>query len=34
MITLRWSPFPEADVASYRIYRSIIGFLGIKGQDT
>lgn len=26
MITLRWAPFPEADVASYRVYRSIIGF--------
>lgn len=26
MITLRWAPFPEADVASYRVYRSLIGF--------
>lgn len=26
MITLRWAPYPEADVASYRVYRSIIGF--------
>lgn len=26
MITLRWAPFPGADVASYRVYRSIIGF--------
>ena len=26
MITLRWSKFPEADVVSYKIYRSIIGF--------
>lgn len=33
MITLRWAPFPEADVASYRIYRSIIGFLGIKADN-
>lgn len=26
MIELRWAPFPEADVASYRVYRSIVGF--------
>jgi len=26
MITLRWSQLPEADVASYKVYRSIIGF--------
>jgi hypothetical protein len=28
MITLRWSPFPGADVASYRVYRYMIGFTG------
>lgn len=27
MITLRWAPFPGADVSSYRVYRSIIGFV-------
>jgi hypothetical protein len=26
MTTLRWSPFPGADVASYKVYRSMIGF--------
>jgi len=26
MITLRWAPFPGADVSSYRVYRSMIGF--------
>lgn len=26
MITLRWAPFPEANVANYKVYRSIIGF--------
>jgi hypothetical protein len=26
MITLRWAQYPEADVALYRVYRSIIGF--------
>lgn len=26
MNTLRWSPFPGADVASYKLYRSMIGF--------
>ena len=26
MNTLRWSPFPGADVASYKVYRSMIGF--------
>lgn len=26
MITLRWAPFPGADVASYKVYRSMIGF--------
>jgi len=26
MIILRWSRFPESDVASYRVYRSMIGF--------
>lgn len=26
MITLRWAPYPESDVASYKVYRSIIGF--------
>lgn len=26
MIILRWSQLPEADVASYNVYRSIIGF--------
>lgn len=30
MITLRWSPFPEADIASYNVYRSIIGFRSTK----
>lgn len=33
MITLRWAPFPEADVASYRVYRSIIGFAGLKADN-
>jgi len=28
MNTLRWAPFPGADVASYKVYRSIIGFRG------
>jgi len=27
MITLRWAPYPEANVVSYKIYRSIIGFV-------
>lgn len=27
MITLRWAPYPEAEVSSYRVYRSLIGFL-------
>lgn len=27
MITLRWAQYPEAQVASYRVYRSIIGFV-------
>lgn len=26
MITLRWAPFPEADVLKYNVYRSIVGF--------
>lgn len=26
MNILRWAPFPEADIASYHVYRSIIGF--------
>lgn len=26
MITLKWSPFPGADVVSYKIYRSMVGF--------
>jgi hypothetical protein len=26
MIRLRWAPFPEADVAQYNVYRSIVGF--------
>lgn len=26
MISLRWAPFPGADVTAYRVYRSIIGF--------
>lgn len=26
MITLRWAPFPGADVVSYRVYRSMVGF--------
>lgn len=26
MITLRWAPYPGADVASYKLYRSMIGF--------
>jgi hypothetical protein len=26
MINLRWAPFPEADVASYKVFRSMIGF--------
>lgn len=29
MITLRWAPFPGADVAKYRVYRSIVGFRAI-----
>lgn len=33
MITLRWAPFPEADVASYKVYRSIIGFKGIVADN-
>jgi hypothetical protein len=27
VITLRWAQYPEAQVASYRVYRSIIGFV-------
>lgn len=27
MITLRWAPFPGADVVSYKIYRSMLGFI-------
>lgn len=27
MITLRWAPFPGADVVSYKVYRSMIGFV-------
>lgn len=30
MIVLRWAPFPEADVASYNLCRSIIGFSAPK----
>jgi len=26
MTTLRWAPFPGADVVSYKVYRSMIGF--------
>ena len=26
MITLRWAPFPGADVVSYKVYRSMLGF--------
>ena len=26
MITLRWAPYPGTDVASYKLYRSMIGF--------
>lgn len=26
MINLRWAPFPQSNVASYKVYRSIIGF--------
>ena len=26
MINLRWAPFPDADVASYKVFRSMIGF--------
>jgi len=33
MITLRWAPFPEADVVSYKVYRSIIGFVGLKADN-
>jgi len=33
MITLRWAPFPEADVVSYRVYRSIIGFEGLIADN-
>jgi len=28
MNTLRWAPFPGADVVSYKVYRSMIGFRG------
>jgi len=27
MTTLRWAPFPGADVVSYKVYRSMIGFV-------
>ena len=27
MITLRWAPFPGADIVQYRVYRSMIGFV-------
>lgn len=26
MINLRWAPFPDSDVASYKVFRSMIGF--------
>lgn len=26
MMTLRWLPYPESNVASYRVYRSMVGF--------
>lgn len=29
MINLRWAPFPASDVASYKVYRSMIGFRGL-----
>lgn len=36
MIILRWSQLPDADVASYRVYRSIVGFrapiVSVSGQ--
>lgn len=37
MITLKWSKFPGSDVASYRIFRAMIGFkapiVNISGKD-
>lgn len=27
MITLRWAPFPGSDVVSYKVYRSVLGFI-------
>lgn len=29
MNTLRWAPFPGADVAGYKVYRSMLGFRGL-----
>ena len=28
MITLRWAPYPDANIAGYKVYRSFIGFIG------
>jgi hypothetical protein len=33
MITLRWAPFPGSNVASYKVYRSIIGVTGVRPPD-
>ena len=29
MITLRWAPYPDANIAGYKVYRSFIGFTGV-----
>ena len=29
MITLRWAPYPDANIAGYKVYRSFIGFIGV-----
>lgn len=34
MNTLRWAPFPGADVAGYKVYRSMLGFKGLIVSPT
>ena len=34
MITLRWAPFPGSNVASYKVWRSMVGFRGVVPLDT
>jgi len=33
MVTVKWAPFPATNIVSYRIWRSMIGFMGILPPD-